>query len=312
MRPSPTDWVPSGAWLAPGYAEWAPPKALRGAVACLWVSISPEAAAQAAQAAQADEAAPANPAARSGLVLPDACSDLIWEEGVGAYVAGPDTGPARPMIKAGTVIVGIRFRPSAGGQVLKTPLSEIANQRVPLADLLPPAARRLPPALDPEEAADRILAITGALVVDGTPDPAMARAAVLLRDPAARAEAVAVEVGLSERQFRRRSQAAIGYGPKTLQRVLRFHHFVRLLDAAPGPTPPTPTAPYAPPTPPAAHAPYASPAPGRNAPPAPTDLAALAARVGYADQAHLTRECSALSGLTPARLAQIRGARQQG
>jgi AraC-like DNA-binding protein len=298
MRPSPTDWVPSGAWLAPGYAEWAPPEALRGAVACLWVSITPEAAdqagqvRQAGQADEADQAAPANPAARSGLVLPDACSDLIWEQGVGAYVAGPDTGPARPMIKAGTVIVGVRFRPSAGGQVLKTPLSEIANQRVPLADLLPPAARRLPSALDPEEAADRVLAITGALVVDGTPDPAMARAAVLLRDPAARAEAVAAEVGLSERQFRRRSQAAAGYGPKTLQRVLRFHRFVRLLDAAPGPAPPALPAPYAPPTPP--------------------DLAALAARVGYADQAHLTRECSALSGLTPARLAQVRGARQQG
>jgi AraC-like DNA-binding protein len=266
-------------------------------VACLWISITPEAAGQASQASQvdeADQAAPANPAARSGLVLPDACSDLIWEQGVGAYVAGPDTGPARPMIKAGTVIVGVRFRPSAGGQVLKTPLSEIANQRVPLADLLPPAARRLPPALDPEEAADRVLAITGALVVDGTPDPAMARAAVLLRDPAARAEAVAAEVGLSERQFRRRSQAAAGYGPKTLQRVLRFHRFVRLLDAAPGPAPSSPPAP---------------PAPGRAAPP---DLAALAARVGYADQAHLTRECSALSGLTPARLAQVRGARQQG
>ena len=117
--------------------------------------------------------------------------------------------------------------------MLKTPLSEIANQRVPLADLLPSAARRLPPTLDPAEAADRVLAITGALVADGAPDRAMARAAVLLRDPAARAEAVAAEVGLSERQFRRRSQAAAGYGPKTLQRVLRFHRFVRLLDAAP-------------------------------------------------------------------------------
>jgi AraC-like DNA-binding protein len=297
MRPSPTDWVPSGAWLAPGYAEWAPPEGLRGAVACLWASITPEAADQAGQAGQADEADQAYPAARSGLVLPDACSDLIWEQGVGAYVAGPDTGPASPMTKPGTVIVGVRFRPSAGGQVLKTPLSEIANQRVPLADLLPPAARRLPPALDPEEAADRVLAITGALVVDGTPDPAMARAAVLLRDPAARAESVAAEVGLSERQFRRRSQAAVGYGPKTLQRVLRFHRFVRLLDAAPAPAPPAPRALYAPP---------AAPAPGRAAPP---DLAALAIRVGYADQAHLTRECSALSGLTPARLAQVRGAR---
>ena len=266
MRPSATDFVPSGAWLAPGYAEWAPPTALRGAVACLWASVIPEAAGQGEEAGV------------PGLVLPDACSDLIWEQGAGAYVAGPDTGPARTMTKAGTVIVGVRFLPSAGGRVLGTPLSEILNQRVPLADLLPPAARRLPPTLDPDEAAGLMLDVTGALVADGAPDPAMARAAVLLRDPAARAEAVAAEVGLSERQFRRRSQAAAGYGPKTLQRVLRFHRFVRLLDAA-------------------------------HQPP---DLAAIAARGGYADQAHLTRECSALSGLTPASLARVRRAGQGG
>ena len=317
MRPSPTDWVPSGAWLAPGYAEWAPPAALRGAVACLWVSVTPEAVGQADQAShasradEADQAAPASPAARSGLVLPDACSDLIWEQGVGAYVAGPDTGPARPMIKAGAVIVGVRFRPSAGGQVLKTPLSAIINQRVPLADLLPRAARRLPPTLDPEEAADRVLAITGGLVVDGAPDQAMARAAALLRDPAARAEAVAAEVGLSERQFRRRSQAAAGYGPKTLQRVLRFHRFVRLLDAA--------VAPADAHTPAPAHAPALGSAPSARTPAparaaaglfAPPDLAALAAQAGYADQAHLTRECSALSGFTPAALARVRRTRQ--
>ena len=33
------------------------------------------------------------------------------------------------------------------------------------------------------------------------------------------------------------------------------------------------------------------------------DLARTAADLGYADQAHLTRECVRLSGLTPARLA---------
>lgn len=280
MGRSPPDWVPSEAWLTPGYAEWAPPAALRDAVACLWARVAPEADDQSNQA---------------GLVLPDACSDLIWERGVGAYVAGPDTGPARPVIAPGTVIVGVRFRPSAGGQVLKTPLSEIANQRVPLADLLlpaqlPPAARRLPPTLDPEAAAGRALDLVGSLVAEGAPDRAMARAAMLLRDPAARAEAVAAEVGLSERQFRRRSQAAAGYGPKTLQRVLRFHRFVRLLDAAPAPAP--------------EHDQRHQP--GQP----PPDLATLAARAGYADQAHLTRECSALSGFTPAALARVRHSRQ--
>jgi len=252
-------WVPSGAWLAPCYAEWAPPAALRGVVACLWAAVVPEGA------------------DRVSLVLPDACSDLIWEQGVGGYVAGPDTGPVRTVTRAGTVMAGIRFRPSAGGQVLGLPLSEVRDQRVPLADLLPSAAKRLPAkrltaTADPAAAAARALDIVGGLVADGVPDPAVARAAALLRDPSARAEAVAAEVGLSERQFRRRCQAASGYGPKTLQRVLRFQRFVRMLDAPAGPP----------------------------------DLAEAAARVGYADQAHLTRDCSALSGLTPVALARVR------
>ena len=273
MRSSRADWVPPGAWLTPGYAEWPPPPALRGEVACLWTSLTPETAGQGGQPGQAGQPREASQTGHAGLVLPDACSDLIWEQGVGCYIAGPDTGPFRPLTKAGTAIVGIRFFPSAGGQVLKTPLSEIMNQRVPLADLLPSAAKQLPAALDPAVAAGRVLDITGVLVADGTPDPAMSRAAALLHDPAVRTEAVAAQVGLSERQFRRRCQAAAGYGPKTLQRVLRFQRFVRLLDAAP----------------------------------APPDLAAVAARSGYADQAHLTRECSDLSGLTPANLARVRG-----
>ena len=36
--------------------------------------------------------------------------------------------------------------------------------------------------------------------------------------------------------------------------------------------------------------------------------AVSAAEAGYADQAHLTRECVALSGLPPAALARLRGA----
>src|SRR6516165_1156270 len=149
-------WVPAGAWLAPGYAEWQAPAPLRSAVACLWTSVVP------------------NEAGAAGLILPD---------------------------------------------------------------------------------------------------PEVARAAALLRDPATRTEDVADDVGLSVRQLRRRCHAAAGYGPKTLQRVLRFQRFVRMLDAA--------------------------------APP--PDLASAAALAGYADQAHLTRECAALSGLTPAALARVRG-----
>jgi AraC-like DNA-binding protein len=254
ISPASARWVPRGAWLTPTYAEWQPPAALRETVACLWASVAPD------------------DAGRDALVLPDGCSDLIWEQGVGGYVAGPDTGPVHAGTGAGTVTVGARFRPAAGGAVLGLPLSELRDQRVSLADLLPAQARSLTPALSPAAAAETLLDVTGVLVAASSPDPAVTQAAALLRDPAARTEDIAGRVGLSERQLRRRAHAAAGYGPKTLQRILRFQRFVRTADAAA----------------------------------VPLDLAAAAARSGYADQAHLTRESVALSGLTPATLAELR------
>jgi AraC-like DNA-binding protein len=261
--------------LPPGYTEWPAPAALRGSVACLW-----------AQVADGD---------RSGLVLPDACTDLIWEQGRGAHVAGPDTGPVPFTLAAGTVMIGVRFRPSAGGPALGIPLSELRDQRVGLADLRPADARRLPADLDPAAALARSLAVTAGLVDGASPDPAVARAARLLHDPRARAEDVADDIGLSLRQLRRRCQAAVGYGPKTLQRVLRFRRFVARIDAFSG----DPAGP-------------GLARPGLARPglaelgQAGLDLAGLAAQAGYADQAHLTRECGRLAGLTPAALARQR------
>ena len=74
---------------------------------------------------------------------------------------------------------------------------------------------------------------------------------------------------MGERQLLRRCRAAAGHGPAALRRVLRFRRFVTRIDAGPGGP----------------------------------DLARLAADTGYADQAHLTRECVRLAGLPPAALA---------
>ena len=101
-----------------------------------------------------------------------------------------------------------------------------------------------------------------------------ARPAVRLRDPAARVTDLAAELGLSDRQLRRRAHAAVGYGPKTLHRVLRFRGFLAAAD--------------------------------RDGPGA--DLARLAFETGYADQAHLSRECGRLAGLAPAALLRERAA----
>jgi AraC-like DNA-binding protein len=265
-------WVPRDAWLTPGYAEWAPPAALGGLVACLWAGVATD---------DADSGA---------LVLPDACSDLVWEQGIGGYLAGPDIGAWRMAAQPGRAVVGVRFRPAAGGQALGLPLSEVRDQRVPLGDVLPPGRwilPRLPATLSPAEAAARVLDIAGRMIADSDADRALTRAAALLRDPAARTEDIAGQVGLSERQLRRRCHAAAGYGPKTLQRVLRFQRFVQLLDTTP----------------------LGAPGLGTTVPGSagrPFDLAAAAAAAGYADQPHLTRECVEFSGLTPAQLARIR------
>jgi AraC-like DNA-binding protein len=241
----------------PGYTEWTAPPALRPAIACLWAQVT------------------TSEASRAGLVLPDGCADLVWEQDRGAFVAGPDTGPVPTTMAAGTVILGVRFRPPAGGPALGVPLSHLRDQRIDLADLRPAAASRLSATLDPDLAAARVLEVAAALVADGAPDNAVTWATRLLRDPRARAEDIADEVGLSLRQLRRRCHAAVGYGPKTLQRVLRFRRFVSRIDT-------------------------------HSQSPADLDLAVLAAETGFADQAHLTREVGRLSGLTPAALARQR------
>jgi AraC-like DNA-binding protein len=243
--------------LSAGYREWAPPAALRPVLACLWAQVIPDGS------------------PRDNLVLPDGCSDLIWQLGGDAFVAGPDTGPVPNVLPPGTVIIGARFRPGAGGDALGVPLSELRDQRTGLSDLRRDLARRLPGSLEPHDAITRLTDVAGHLAVAGAPDRAILRACSLLGNPAARTADVAAEVGLSERQLRRRCEAAVGYGPKTLQRVLRFRRFVSLVDASAGP-------------------------------PGPGDLAQAAAVCGYADQPHLTRETVRLAGLPPAALVRER------
>jgi AraC-like DNA-binding protein len=125
-----------------------------------------------------------------------------------------------------------------------------------------------PPSLRASLACRWVRVVPAGLAAAGPPDRAVGHAARRLADPRARVEALAGELGLSDRQLRRRCHAAAGYGPKTLQRVLRFRGFLARVDAA-----------------------------GRGA-----DLARIALDAGYADQPHLTRECTRLAGHAPAAL----------
>jgi hypothetical protein len=118
------------------YREFAPPPQLQGALACFWTRMVP-------------------PEGARVRVLPDACSDLIWGRGKGAWIAGPDTRAWLSSAAAGSVLVGARFLPGAGGAALAHPLSDLLDSRAPLEELLPGLDRRLAPELHPYDALRR-------------------------------------------------------------------------------------------------------------------------------------------------------------
>jgi hypothetical protein len=169
--------------------------------------------------------------------------------------------------------VAVRLRPGAGGPALGLPLSALLDQRVDVSDLGTGFGARLArlvvPTLTPAAALRLLAGAASDLILEGPADPLVTEASRLLGRPRAQARDVAARLGVGERQMLRRCRAAAGYGPATLRRVLRFRRFVTRIDA--GPTGP--------------------------------DLALLAADTGYADQAHLTRECVRLAGLPPVALA---------
>lgn len=211
------------------------------------------------------------------VVLPDGRVDLVWMAGGEPLVAGPQTRfVPRPPAPPG-VAIGVRFHPSAGPPLLGLPAHELVDLHVALADIDTARAtalrRRLPALVDPGSGPAIASALAGWLAAAEAPDRAIRAAVRLLDTPGAAVAAVAHAVGYSERELRRRFRESVGYGPKTLQRVLRFQ---RVLAGLAGPDE------------------------------APEQLARLAAAAGYSDQAHMTRETKELSGLTPAQLARPR------
>jgi AraC-like DNA-binding protein len=236
-----------------GYREWPAPASLRPSVACLWTRRSP-----------------ANPAGPT-LVLPDGCVDLIWKRGHGAFVAGPDTGPVPTAISTDDVLAGVRFWPGAG-LALGVPLHLLRDRRIDLAEVDRDLATQLHAELPPQIALARLARASEELMVARPPDRAVSEAARLLTSPRTRVPEIERAVGLGDRQLRRRFDAAVGYGPKVLQRVFRFRRFLAALDRA-GDRP---------------------------------DLARIAFEAGFADQAHLSRESARLAGMPPTALAGVR------
>ncbi|MEU6097230.1 helix-turn-helix transcriptional regulator [Streptomyces sp. NPDC047079] len=200
------------------------------------------------------------PSAVGRPVLPDGCMDLLWTEGR-LLVAGPDTHAYHPGSSPARW-AGVRFHPGTAPALLGVPAHALRDQRVELADLRPAAevrrlTGRVDAAADPAHALEEIALEWAAR--SPRPDPLL-RALVAALDAGRPVAAIADRLGLSVRQLHRRSLAAFGYGPKTLARVLRLQRALAL---------------------------------ARSGMP----LAETAARAGFADQAHLSRDVRELAGM---------------
>jgi AraC-like DNA-binding protein len=214
------------------------------------------------------------------VIIPDGCLDLIWFNGV-LVVAGPDRQAKEEFVPPGGVVVGLQFRPGAAASWLRVPVREIADSRVRLEDFWGPDARHAAEWIGEETEPTRIAgrletAALHRLPAIGTPHR-LAQALfrqIELHEPSAGPlmQRLQRSFGLSERTLRRLSTVAFGYGPKVLDRILRFQRFMRLAHGSDG-----------------------------------DGLAELAFAAGYSDQPHLTREARRLSGLTPEAIrAQLR------
>jgi AraC-like DNA-binding protein len=225
------------------YRELPPPPALAAHVACLWWH-----------------------AGTPARVVPDGCADLVWT-GADLIVAGPATRAVVPRVPPADVKLGIRFRVGAAGAALGLPASELLDSSPALGEVWSAGDELAERVVQAPGPAARLAVLVEAIAAQLTRTPApdsLVRAAVLdLARPRTAIARVGDRLGISERQLRRRFDAAVGYSPRTLARVLRFQRFLAL----------------------AGHE---------------HDLARLAADAEYADQPHMTRDCTALAGLSPA------------
>lgn len=212
--------------------------------------------------------------ARLDRVLPDGCIDLIFR-------SGPDGGRlfGSALIEQPTFFgaarsgwfVGVRFRPAMARAILDVEPADCRDTDTP-AVLIDPALAALEERLRACASAEGALALLRRAIdtrlaeekCDATPTRVQEAIALLARGgDDAHVHGVARRLGITERSLHRDLTRWSGLSPKSLGRILRMQRALAALRSGRMP------------------------------------LALTALQMGYADQAHMTRELKELSGFTP-------------
>ncbi len=246
------------------YREEAPPADLAGWVESFWLIqtfASPE--------QQAEH-----------WVLPEASVNLVfwlprgWQHPelmIPPVLSGPTVKEFRKPATPGEAYLGVRFRAGAGPAFLDCPGSQLTSIIQPIHMVQPEWAQRLAGLLrSVHTEADALEVVIDELrqraAVAPPADTLMIDAAAWYRrqEDAVSLQQWSSEVGLSERQFRRRFLDAVGLSPKAFMRVVRMQSFVREHMLQPH-----------------------------------VNWGKLSYQAGFADQAHLVNEFRSLSGDRP-------------
>jgi AraC-like DNA-binding protein len=209
-------------------------------------------------------------------ILPHPNVNLAFEA-AGPAVYGVDRKIFTRRLSGKGKALGIRFRPGGFRPFNSRPIFTLNDRVVPAARLFGPAADEACSVVMAAEADDEMIAAAAALLrgFGADADPAIEQAAELVKriteDQGLRRVAQLADAsGLSARKLQRLFSDYVGVSPKWVMRRARLHEAALRVEAEG---------------------------------PASVDWAVLAADLGYADQAHLTRDFTATLGMPPTRYA---------
>lgn len=214
-------------------------------------------------------------------VLPDGCVELIihfatpyrsWhgsDPQPKAFIAGQISRAITLSPLGNSSVFAIRFNPSGFCQFTPIPLQDFTDREVELVHFWPSANAFTDSILAASTFQTRC-ALTDYFLLDllrrtqTAPDPIVAWCLAQLHLGTERIDVLATQTGYSVRQLERRFLQSTGLSPKRLTRIFRLQRLVQHLETGSA-----------------------------------ANLTTLAHALGYADQAHMSRDFKQLVGLTP-------------